>query len=108
MGQLHVPHLVDSKFLLYILNGLLSCTAVLLQPLWLSSSDNGNPAQSPAIAAAARSSRNAPAKSSAHGDGEAPVKVALAGLPLHVEDNPGRPGVAMCRGACTPKLHSGA
>lgn len=98
MGQLHVPHLVDSKFLLYILNGLLSCTAVLLQPLWLSSSDSCNPAQSPAIAAAARSSRNAPAKLAARGDDEAPVKVALAGLPLHVEESPGRPTVSICRG----------
>lgn len=104
MGQLHVPHLVDSKFLLYILNGLLSCTAVLLQPLWLSSTDSGKPAQSPAIAAAARSSRNAPAKSSAQGEGEAPVKVALVGLPLHVEDGGGRPGVSICRGASPSTL----
>ena len=98
MGQLHVPHLVDSKFLLYILNGLLSCTAVLLQPLWLSSSDSGKPTQSPAIAAAARSSRNAPAKTSSQGESEAPVKVALVGLPLHVEEGGGRPGMTICRG----------
>eukprot|EP00892_Ulva_mutabilis_P007530 jgi/Ulvmu1/5149/UM021_0166.1 len=98
MGQLHVPHLVDSKFLLYILNGLLSCTAVLLQPLWLSSSDSGKPAQSPAIAAAARSSRNAPTKTSTQCEGEAPVKVALVGLPLYVEEGVGRPGVTTCHG----------
>lgn len=35
MGPQPVPHLIESKFLLYVLNGLLACTAVLMQPLWL-------------------------------------------------------------------------
>ena len=35
-GQTTIPHLLDATFLLYILNGLLVSTAVLIQPLWLS------------------------------------------------------------------------
>jgi hypothetical protein len=97
MGQLQVPHLVESKFLIYILNGLLSCTAVLIQPLWLSAKGS-KPAQTPAIAAAARSSRNAPAKGSNKAELESPVKVGLVSLPLKLLEGDGSEHVVLCKG----------
>jgi hypothetical protein len=48
MGRQPVPHLIERKFLIYILNGLLTCSAVMLQPVWLT--EHGVKAAAPAAA----------------------------------------------------------
>lgn len=86
MGQQPVPHLLERKFLIYVINGLLSCSAVLFQPVWLTT---------PALRAAAPA-----AALLADGDGDAPSLplVALVPLPL-TGTSPAGPNRIKCSGA---------
>jgi hypothetical protein len=84
MGPQPVPHLIESKFLLYVLNGLLSSTAVVMQPLWLSG-DIPKPQY--------------PFKK---GQGEEeqpnPLPVTLVPLPLRLQRSKKRQGANSCTG----------
>jgi hypothetical protein len=91
MGPQPVPHLVPSKFLLYVLNGLLSCTAVLMQPLWLVG-DIPTP-QQPFE------------RPGAGGDTVNPLPVTLVPLPLQSQRSKSCPDSMFCAGVfhqCTP------
>lgn len=85
MGPQPVPHLVSSKFLLFILNGLLSTTAVLMQPLWL---DGEVPQPRQAFE---RHREAAPA--------DHPLPVALLPLPLQAQRSKSAPSTVLCAGA---------
>lgn len=101
MGQQPVPHLVENTFLLYVLNGLLSCTAVLMQPLW---SPNGSVAKPkerlPAsVRAAQRGQGNTKAPSTTTLEMEAPVSIGLVPLPLRLAEGGNKKnGAVHCKG----------
>jgi hypothetical protein len=84
MGPQPVPHLIESKFLLYVLNGLLSSTAVLVQPLWLS--------------------REIPKpqypfeKTQGEEQQDNPLPVTLVPLPLRLQRSKSRQGTNACTG----------
>ena len=98
MGQQPVPHLVENTFLLYVLNGLLSCTAVLMQPLWSPNGAVAKPKEAAKTGSKGQGNTKAPAKATL--ELEAPVSIGLLPLPVQVEDaeNPGGAAVN-CRGA---------
>ena len=84
MGPQPVPHLFSSKFLLYVLNGLLSCTAVLMQPLWLSG-DIPKP-QQPFE------------RPGASGNMPNPLPITLLPLPLQAQRSKSHPSAVYCAG----------
>jgi hypothetical protein len=104
MGQLPIPHLIENTFLLYVLNGLLSCTAVLVQPMWL---PKGAAVKKPLDTTVKTSSRGtatkAPAKTMV--EAEAPVAIGLVILPLQIDSSDG-PSVR-CKGMPFSMLSSG-
>ena len=85
MGPQPVPHVVPATFLLHALNGLLTSSAVLMQPLWLSG-DIPRP-QYPFQRAAKRP------------DEPHPLPVALVPLPLRTEGGKSPAGCITCAGA---------
>lgn len=102
MGQQPVAHLVDHTFLLYVLNGLLSCTAVLMQPLWSPDRSVSKPKERvPAsIRAASRGHGNTKAPATTTLEKEAPVSIGLVPLPLQFADGEGKGNGTLvhCRG----------
>jgi hypothetical protein len=85
LGPQPVPHLIPSKFLLYVLNGLLACTAVLMQPLWLSG-EIPKPQQPFEKPGAGKDAVN-------------PLPVTLVPLPLQSQRSKSAPGSMLCAGA---------
>jgi hypothetical protein len=105
MGNQAAPHLVENTFLLYVLNGLLSCTAVLVQPIWSPHGAVAKPKeQVPAsIRAASRGQGNTKAPATTKVAVEAPVSIGLVPLPLQLADGDDRNGTAVhCRGVLLP------
>jgi hypothetical protein len=106
MGQQPVPHLVENTFLLYVLNGLLSCTAVLMQPLWSPHGSVPKPKQGvPPSVRASRGQGNTKAPAKATLEMEAPVSIAFVPLPLQLVDAGAmRSEVSVhCKGVCTAR-----
>jgi hypothetical protein len=84
LGSQPVPHLIARKFLLYVLNGLLSCSAVLMQPLWLSG-DIPKPQYPFEKASGTAGVKN-------------PLPVTLLPLPLRAQTSKASPGTTTCTG----------
>ena len=108
MGNQPVPHLVENTFLLYVLNGLLSCTAVLMQPLWSPLGSVAKPKERvPAsVRAAARGQGNTKAPATTTLELEAPVSIGLVPLPLQLADEGRKNGAAVhCKGVRCTCLH---
>ena len=102
MGNQPVPHLVENTFLLYVLNGLLSCTAVLMQPLWspLGSVTKPKERVPASVRAAARGQGNTKAPATTTLEMEAPVSIGLVPLPLQLADGDRGNGASVqCKGA---------